>query len=138
MRATCQVGLRVSRQRWLRVAPTRRGDRAPSTPSSTASQAWSTSWSTETAVPCDRHREFAVVRRRVGARVPMPPPYRQPVSAVGGGRPRRGPPRALQTHPRLPLTAGLLRLLDGDFPDREFLPGIAEHHLDQALALAAV
>jgi hypothetical protein len=37
----------------------------------------------------------------------------------------------------LSLTAGPLRLLDGDFPDREFMRGIAEHHLNQALALVA-
>ncbi|MFE6667497.1 phosphotransferase family protein [Streptomyces sp. NPDC057697] len=36
----------------------------------------------------------------------------------------------------LSLTAGPLRLLDGDFPDREFLKGIAEHHLNEALAMA--
>ncbi|SBT51004.1 phosphotransferase [Micromonospora auratinigra] len=36
---------------------------------------------------------------------------------------------------RLSLTAGPLRLLDGDFPDREFMRGIAEHNLTQALAL---
>ncbi|MFC9502029.1 phosphotransferase family protein [Streptomyces sp. NPDC057002] len=35
----------------------------------------------------------------------------------------------------LSLTAGPLRLLDGDFPDREFMQGIAEHHLNEALAL---
>ena len=35
----------------------------------------------------------------------------------------------------LSLTAGPLRLLDGDFPDREFMRGIAEHHLNEALAL---
>ncbi|MFI8075582.1 hypothetical protein ACIF85_43615 [Streptomyces sp. NPDC086033] len=39
---------------------------------------------------------------------------------------------------RLPLTAGPLRLIDGDFPDREFLREIDEYHLDEALALAAV
>jgi hypothetical protein len=36
---------------------------------------------------------------------------------------------------RLSLTAGPLRLLDGDFPDREFMRGIAEYNLKQALAL---
>lgn len=36
---------------------------------------------------------------------------------------------------RLSLTAGPLRLLDGDFPDRAFMAGIAEHNLKQALAL---
>ncbi|MFF3617072.1 phosphotransferase family protein [Streptomyces sp. NPDC002580] len=35
----------------------------------------------------------------------------------------------------LSLTAGPLRLLDGDFPDREFMRGIAEHHLNEALSL---
>lgn len=39
---------------------------------------------------------------------------------------------------RLSLTAGPLRLLEGDFPDREFMQGIAEHHLNEALALVAV
>jgi aminoglycoside phosphotransferase (APT) family kinase protein len=37
----------------------------------------------------------------------------------------------------LSLTAGPLRLLDGDFPDRAFMQGIAEHHLNQALALVS-
>ncbi|MCX5127621.1 phosphotransferase family protein [Streptomyces sp. NBC_00347] len=36
---------------------------------------------------------------------------------------------------RLSLVAGPLRLLDGDFPDREFMEGIAEHNLKEALAL---
>jgi hypothetical protein len=38
---------------------------------------------------------------------------------------------------RLSLTAGPLRLLDGDFPDRAFMQGIAEHNLRQALALVS-
>ncbi|MFI6322258.1 phosphotransferase family protein [Nonomuraea sp. NPDC050556] len=33
----------------------------------------------------------------------------------------------------LSLVAGPLRLLDGDFPDRAFMLGIAEHHTEQAL-----
>ncbi|MFI7543920.1 hypothetical protein [Actinoplanes sp. NPDC049599] len=37
---------------------------------------------------------------------------------------------------RLSLTAGPLRLLDGDYPRREFMRGIAEHNLRQALAPA--
>jgi hypothetical protein len=36
---------------------------------------------------------------------------------------------------RLSLTAGPLRLLDGDFPDRAFMADIAEWNLNQALAL---
>ncbi|WP_189320149.1 phosphotransferase family protein [Streptomyces flaveus] len=36
---------------------------------------------------------------------------------------------------RLSLTAGPLRLLDGDFPDRTFMKNIAEHNLKEALAL---
>lgn len=36
---------------------------------------------------------------------------------------------------RLSLTAGPLWLLDGDFPDRAFMAGIAEHNLGQALDL---
>ncbi|WP_433893362.1 phosphotransferase family protein [Streptomyces sp. CA-111067] len=36
---------------------------------------------------------------------------------------------------RLSLTAGPLRLLDGDFPDRAFMAGIAEHNLKHALRL---
>ncbi|MFE4664467.1 aminoglycoside phosphotransferase family protein [Streptomyces sp. NPDC056716] len=36
---------------------------------------------------------------------------------------------------RLSLTAGPLRLLDGDFPDRAFMADIAEHNLRQALEL---
>lgn len=35
---------------------------------------------------------------------------------------------------RLSLVAGPLRLLDGDFPDRDFMMEIAEHNLQQALA----
>jgi len=35
---------------------------------------------------------------------------------------------------RLSLVAGPLRLLDGDFPDREAMIGIAEHNIQQALA----
>lgn len=34
----------------------------------------------------------------------------------------------------LSLVAGPLRLLDGDFPDRDFMMGIAEHNLQEALA----
>lgn len=34
----------------------------------------------------------------------------------------------------LSLVAGPLRLLDGDFPDRDFMMGIAEHNLREALA----
>ncbi|MGW1494304.1 phosphotransferase family protein [Streptomyces sp. NPDC002402] len=36
---------------------------------------------------------------------------------------------------RLSLTAGPLRLLDGDFPDRAFMAGIAEYNLKKALEL---
>jgi hypothetical protein len=36
---------------------------------------------------------------------------------------------------RLSLTAGPLRLLDGDFPDRAAMASIAEHNLTEALAL---
>ncbi|MFE4684165.1 phosphotransferase family protein [Streptomyces sp. NPDC056721] len=36
---------------------------------------------------------------------------------------------------RLSLTAGPLRLLDGDFPDRAFMAAIAEHNLNEALEL---
>lgn len=36
---------------------------------------------------------------------------------------------------RLSLVAGPLRLLDGDFPDRAFMAGIAEYNRDEALAL---
>jgi hypothetical protein len=36
---------------------------------------------------------------------------------------------------RLSLVAGPLRLLDGDFPDRVFMRGIAEHNAKEALAL---
>jgi hypothetical protein len=38
---------------------------------------------------------------------------------------------------RLSLVAGPLRLLDGDFPDRDTMRGIAEYNLHQALASAA-
>ena len=37
----------------------------------------------------------------------------------------------------LSLTAGPLRLLDSDFPDRAFMRGIAEYNLNKALALLA-
>ncbi|WP_367669682.1 hypothetical protein [Streptomyces sp. DT2A-34] len=36
---------------------------------------------------------------------------------------------------RLSLTAGPLRLLDGDFPDRAFMAAVAEYNLNQALDL---
>ncbi|MBM9510373.1 phosphotransferase [Actinacidiphila acididurans] len=36
---------------------------------------------------------------------------------------------------RLSLVAGPLRLLDGDFPDRDFMRGIVEHNLAEALVL---
>jgi hypothetical protein len=36
---------------------------------------------------------------------------------------------------RLSLTAGPLRLLDGDFPNRAFMAGVAEYNLKQALEL---
>jgi hypothetical protein len=36
---------------------------------------------------------------------------------------------------RLSLTAGPLRLLDGDFPDRAFMAGVAEYNLNKALDL---
>ncbi|MFH8553656.1 phosphotransferase [Streptomyces celluloflavus] len=36
---------------------------------------------------------------------------------------------------RLSLVAGPLRLLDGDFPDRASMRGIAEHNMNEALAL---
>ena len=36
---------------------------------------------------------------------------------------------------RLSLVAGPLRLLDGDFPDRDAMMGTAEHNLQQTLAL---
>lgn len=39
---------------------------------------------------------------------------------------------------RLSLTAGPLRLLDGDFPDRAFMAGIAEYNLKRALELVHV
>ncbi|MFJ8361824.1 phosphotransferase family protein [Streptomyces sp. NPDC093984] len=39
---------------------------------------------------------------------------------------------------RMSLTAGPLRLLDGDFPGRDFMRGIAEHHLKEALASVAL
>jgi hypothetical protein len=37
------------------------------------------------------------------------------------------------TSPTGRANQGLLRLLDGDFPDREFMTGIAEHNTDRAL-----
>jgi hypothetical protein len=36
---------------------------------------------------------------------------------------------------RLSLTAGPLRLLDSDYPRRAFMRGVAEHNLNEALAL---
>jgi hypothetical protein len=47
--------------------------------------------------------------------------------------PRRLGLYALAMH--LSLVAGPLRLLDGDFPDREFMHAIVEHNLREALAL---
>ncbi len=38
---------------------------------------------------------------------------------------------------RLSLTAGPLRLLDGDFPDRAFMQEVVEHNLHEALLLAS-
>ena len=38
---------------------------------------------------------------------------------------------------RLSLTAGPLRMLDGDFPNRAFMQEIAEYNLNEALALLA-
>jgi hypothetical protein len=35
---------------------------------------------------------------------------------------------------RLSLVAGPLRLLDGDYPEREFMLGIAEWNLNKAIA----
>ncbi|WP_420492712.1 hypothetical protein [Kitasatospora camelliae] len=46
-------------------------------------------------------------------------------------------PRRLDLHTlatRRSLVAGPLRLLDGDFPDRGLVAGIAEHNLQEALA----
>ncbi|MEU6273995.1 phosphotransferase [Streptomyces populi] len=56
-----------------------------------------------------------------------------PVLARPGLDPRRLDLYRLAT--RLSLVAGPLRLLDGDFPDRAFMHGIAEHNLKEALAL---
>ncbi|MBP0459826.1 phosphotransferase [Streptomyces montanisoli] len=58
----------------------------------------------------------------------------QPLSAAGLDDDRL----ALYTlAQRLSLTAGPLRLLDGDFPDRAFMAGIAEYNLKQALELVS-
>ncbi|WP_420705529.1 phosphotransferase family protein [Streptomyces sp. NRRL F-5126] len=57
----------------------------------------------------------------------------QPLSASG----LDGDRLALYTlAQRLSLTAGPLRLLDGDFPDRDFMAGIAEYNLKRALESA--
>ncbi|WP_250404305.1 phosphotransferase [Streptomyces cellostaticus] len=69
--------------------------------------------------------EHVFLRLRFGARYPV---LRRP-----GLDPRRMDLYALATH--LSLVAGPLRLLDGDFPDRAAMAGIAEHNLTGALAL---
>jgi hypothetical protein len=58
---------------------------------------------------------------------------RYPVLSRPGLDPRRLDLYALAM--RLSLVAGPLRLLDGDFPDRAFMREIAEHNLQEALAL---
>ncbi|MEU1460820.1 phosphotransferase [Streptomyces sp. NPDC005727] len=58
---------------------------------------------------------------------------RYPVLSRPGLDPRRMDLYALAM--RLSLVAGPLRLLDGDFPDRAAMAGIAEHNLTAALAL---
>lgn len=59
------------------------------------------------------------------------------VALIDGGGTSRGTDRlALYIFAqRLSLTAGPLRLLDGDFPDRAFLRDIAEHNSHEAPAL---
>ncbi|MFY1688903.1 hypothetical protein [Plantactinospora sp. WMMB782] len=42
--------------------------------------------------------------------------------------------RLYQLAQHLSLVAGPLRLLDGDFPDRDFMRGIAAHHAERVLA----
>jgi hypothetical protein len=61
---------------------------------------------------------------------------------LGAGYPRLAVPGLDQARmalymlvQRLSLTAGPLRLLDGDFPRRDFMRGIAERNLNQALSL---
>lgn len=78
---------------------------------------------------------------------------RGPRSAVGGDCRRLSEARVVVRRPleldgldedrlalyllaqRLSLTAGPLRLLDGDFTDRAFMAGIAEYNLKKALEL---
>ncbi|GAB2739750.1 phosphotransferase [Kitasatospora kifunensis] len=58
---------------------------------------------------------------------------RYPALSRPGLDPRRLDLYGLAMH--LSLVAGPLRLLDGDYPDRDFMHGIAEHNLRQALTL---
>ncbi|MFD4657711.1 phosphotransferase family protein [Kitasatospora sp. NPDC058444] len=75
---------------------------------------------------------FDVEWEHVFLRIRLPEADYRPLAADGLDEDRL----ALYTlAQRLSLTAGPLRLLDGDFPAREAMAGIAEHNLRQALAL---
>ncbi|MGW2824754.1 phosphotransferase [Streptomyces sp. NPDC001443] len=71
--------------------------------------------------------EHVFLRLRFGERYPAP--------ARPGLDPRRLDLYMLAM--RLSLVAGPLRLLDGDFPDRALMRGIADHNAKEALALLA-
>ncbi|MFI6814244.1 hypothetical protein ACIBG7_17655 [Nonomuraea sp. NPDC050328] len=79
----------------------------------------------EGVVPFDVEWEHVFLRIRFGEHYPA--------LAVPGLDERRLRFYRLAQH--LSLVAGPLRLLDGDFPDRAFMAGIAEHHTGQALAV---
>jgi hypothetical protein len=73
---------------------------------------------------------FDVEWEHVFLRIRLHPDYRL-VSADGLDEDRLALYMLIQ---RLSLTAGPLRLLDSDFPDRQFMQEIAEHNLKEALA----
>ncbi|MFE0537816.1 hypothetical protein ACFW20_27690 [Streptomyces nigra] len=93
------------------------------------------SWSTQPGTPVlidieglmyfDVEWEHVFLRLRFGERYPA--------LARPGLDPNRLDLYALATH--LSLVAGPLRLLDGDFPHREVMRGVADHNAGAALAL---
>jgi hypothetical protein len=74
---------------------------------------------------------FDVEWEHVFLRIRLPDAY-QPLEVDGLDQDRLALYMLAQ---RLSLTAGPLRLLDGDIPDRAFMAGIAEYNLKQALEL---
>ncbi|WP_306819852.1 hypothetical protein [Streptomyces sp. CA-210063] len=70
----------------------------------------------------------------MGARVPGAP-LRPPLRVLRAPGLDEDRLRVYRLAIRLSLVADPLRLLDGDFPDREFMRTIAEHNVRQALTL---